>query len=138
MQMNSLFESCGTLDKFDFFSNVRSLTWRGDGFSSIDSSPLRELEEMILLGRIRLANYQSLSNLKRISIRRCQTITDVSCFRDVPHLTFDQCNGITDVSSLANVSHLNLSSCGGIRELIGLNSVISLHLNKFLEMMYLQ
>jgi hypothetical protein len=86
---------------------------------------------MILLGRIRLANYQSLSHLKRISIRKCQTITEVSCFRDVPHLTFDQCNGITDVSSLTNVSHLNLSSCGGIRELTGLNSVISLHLNKF-------
>jgi hypothetical protein len=23
------FENCGTLDKFDFFSNVRSLSWRG-------------------------------------------------------------------------------------------------------------
>jgi hypothetical protein len=65
-------------------------------------------------------NYHLLSHLKSVSISCTDSITDVSCFRNVPTLKLSSCQKVSDVSSLENVVDLSLSFCAGLANISGL------------------
>jgi Leucine-rich repeat (LRR) protein len=73
-------------------------------------------------------NYHSLASLKSLEIQYCDSIVDVSCFRNIPTLSLISCPNITDVSPLANVRYLTLRGCQGIADVSSLGRVHSLDL----------
>jgi hypothetical protein len=66
-----------------------------------------------------------------LQISNCETVNDVSCFRDIPNLSLRHCRRITDVSALGKVHTLNLSGCDGVLDLSSLESVYSLTFHHF-------
>jgi Leucine-rich repeat (LRR) protein len=96
------------------------------GYSVIDLSQLTVLEEASF-SNIKLLHYHTLSHLKSVSISS-SSITDVSCFKNVPKLSFHQCHMITNVSSLENVHDLRFSYCDRIKSVSSLGRVYSLEL----------
>jgi hypothetical protein len=75
-------------------------------------------------------NYHALSSLKSLEIQYCDSIVDVSCFRNIPKLALIFCPNITDVSSLENVNNLTLRGCQGITDVSSLGRVSTLDLSK--------
>jgi Leucine-rich repeat (LRR) protein len=73
-------------------------------------------------------NYPTLGHLKTLSISNCDSITDVSCFRNVQKLSLNSCANITDVSSLGNVRELTLTYCSGITDVSSLGKIYQLSL----------
>jgi hypothetical protein len=109
--------------KFRYESNVRNPF----NLPDLDASRLRILDEASF-GYVNLLNYEALSCLKSLSIYASESITDVSCFRNIQNLSLSHCNNITDVSSLGNVQELMFSSCPGIRDVSALGNVKRLRL----------
>jgi hypothetical protein len=96
--------------------------------NTVDVSTLTITEGASFKG-LELQNYQSLSSLsKSVSIERCKSITDVSCFRNLQKVEFDSCPNITDVSCLCDVHELSLIFCGGITDVSSLGRVYNLEL----------
>jgi hypothetical protein len=93
----------------------------------IDVSCLNILE-VASFSVMQLQNYQFLAHLKSLTIEFTNSVTDVSCFKDISKLKFNQCPYITEVSSLANVHELELLSCDGIADVSSLGNVYSLSL----------
>jgi hypothetical protein len=69
-----------------------------------------------------------LANLKSLELSDCDSVKDVSCFQNIPHLNLNRC-GITDVSSLGKCQNLNLSHCENIRDVSALKNVHTLDLS---------
>jgi hypothetical protein len=97
------------------------------GGNWIDIDILVILEEASFVN-MNLRNYHKLSHLKSLSISNTDSITDVSCFGNIPVLKLHDCNAITDVSCLANVPELELSYCDGIINVSALGRVNNLNL----------
>jgi hypothetical protein len=89
---------------------------------NIDVSCLH-IQEEVSFTSINLQNYHLLKHLRRVSISKCASITDVSCFKNVPTLYFYACANIIDVSSLENVNELTFALCPGVKEVFALASV---------------
>jgi hypothetical protein len=87
-----------------------------------DVASVRILEEASFIA-MDLENYHLLSHLKSVSISCTDSITDVSCFRNVPKLKLSSCQKISNISSLENVVDLSLSFCGGLVNISGLNKL---------------
>jgi hypothetical protein len=98
-----------------------------DNDKRLDVACLKILEEASFIS-MDLENYQLLSHLKSLSISCTDSITDVSCFRNVPKLKLYSCPKVSDVSSLENVVDLSLSYCDGCTNVSGLAKVLILRL----------
>jgi Leucine-rich repeat (LRR) protein len=123
------FRNCHLAVTPENFPEVRTFSYFADGQSSdeIDTSCIRILEEATF-DRVSLLNYQSLSNLQSLSISSTESVSDVSCFRNIPKLKFYACHSITDVSCLGNVRELELFYCSGITDVSALGRVYKLKL----------
>jgi hypothetical protein len=97
------------------------------GGNWIDIDILVILEEASFVN-MNLRNYHKLSHLKSLSISHTDSITDVSCFGNIPVLKLHDCNAITDVSRLSKVHELELSYCDGITDFSSLGRVYNLNL----------
>jgi Leucine-rich repeat (LRR) protein len=97
------------------------------GNISLDVSCLQISEEAIF-SSVDLLKYHMLTHLQSISVSFTESITDVSCFSNVPKLEFYRCPNITDISSLSNVRELQLSFCDGIVDVSCLGKVCKLTL----------
>jgi hypothetical protein len=71
-------------------------------------------------------NYHSLGNLKELEISYCTSITDVSCFRNIPKLKLIACINLSDISSLGHCIELDLSYNDGITDVSALGNVHTL------------
>jgi hypothetical protein len=71
----------------------------------------------------RCVNYHYLSHLQSLEITSCSSITDVSCFKNIPKLKLFSCQNITDVGSLGSVSELDLSYCRRVVDVSKLGKV---------------
>jgi hypothetical protein len=89
---------------------------------SLDVQTLTVLEEA-WFSKIDLLNYHALSHLHSLSISYTDSITDVSCFKNIKKLRLTSCPNITDVSSLGAVPDLELSYCSGITDVSSLGTV---------------
>jgi hypothetical protein len=96
---------------------------------TVDLKTLTVVEEAFL-SSMKLQNYQSLSSLlKSVTIKDCDSLTDVSCFRHLPKVKFENCPNITDVSCLDDVRELSLRRCAGICDVSSLGRVYNLDLS---------
>jgi hypothetical protein len=98
------------------------------GPSVIDLAPLIHLKEL-RCSNYQVYNYHLLSNLQSVSITDSVSLTDVSCFQNVPVLDFSCCPNITDVSSLDEACKLNLYSCRAVKDVSALGNVHWLNLS---------
>jgi hypothetical protein len=94
----------------------------------IDADKLNITEEASFR-HVKLKNYETLAHLQSLSIIWCESITDVSCFRNLTKLTLHRCSNITDVSSLGNVHELELTDCNEVTDVSSLGRVYSLNLS---------
>jgi hypothetical protein len=77
-----------------------------------------------------LLHYECLSSsLTSVSIQFCDSITDVSCFRNIQKVKFTSCHNITDVSCLGDVRELIICCCSGITDVSSLGRVYNLELS---------
>jgi hypothetical protein len=113
-----------TIMSLDSFPEVRKFCFELDGNAAteLDANGLNILEEASFT-HVNLLNYHALSGLKSLSIYASESITDVSCFRNIQTLSLSNCNNITDASSLGNVQELTFSRCPGIRDVSALGRV---------------
>jgi hypothetical protein len=112
------------------WSHARKLTVMNS--TQADGTFLKYLFELTITGGrsgLDFKNYHLLSNLSKINISYCQTITDVSCFQKVRHLSLHGCHQISDVSALGNVRDLSLVNCRGILDVSALENVRNLNLS---------
>jgi hypothetical protein len=119
------------VEELSYWSHVKSLTFLPNYSTSrkvFDLSSLQNLEKGVFEVSL-CTNYQLLSNLKWLEISRCESITDVNCFKNISHLELHSCPRITDVSSLGNVRELNLSYCSNITDVSSLSKVHTLDLS---------
>jgi hypothetical protein len=116
--------------KLGYFSQNKVVSCFSQLPQQIDLSPMKNIEKGYF-EMPKCINYHTLANLKCLQISNCETITDVSCFRNIPNLALDHCSGIIDVSSLRNVHTLNLSGCDGVLDLSSLEWVYSLTFHEF-------
>jgi hypothetical protein len=100
---------------------------RVSGSSSLDVSCLQISEEASFYS-VNLLNYHCLAHLKFISFSFVVSITDASCFSNVPKLEFCECPKITNISSLRNSRELRFSFCDGIVDVFCLGKVDKLSL----------
>jgi hypothetical protein len=109
--------------------HARSLTLQNcsNHINTVNAHVFADLDSLTIHSYV-IPHYYLLSHLKRLQIVTCPSITDVSCFRNIPDLTLIECSEITDVSNLANVRVLDLSFCPGIRDVSSLGKVHSLTL----------
>jgi Leucine-rich repeat (LRR) protein len=123
------FRNCRLVSTPENFLEVRTFSYFADGHSDdeIDISCIRILEEATF-DRVSLLNYQSLSHLQSLSISSTESVSDVSCFRNIPKLKFYDCHNITNVSCLENVRELELFYCSGITDVSALGRVHKLKL----------
>jgi hypothetical protein len=81
---------------------VRKLTVTNSNIA--EGTYLQYLDELSITGDRRsglhFKNYHLLSNLSKICLTNCQTITDLTCFRKVRHLLFRGCHQFSDVRCL--------------------------------------
>jgi hypothetical protein len=94
---------------------------------SINAGSLHIIEEATF-SYINLLNYHTLAHLQSLSISNTNSITDVSCFKNIKKLKFLECPNITDVSSLRDVQDLQLCRCQGVTDVSALGRVYSLNL----------
>jgi hypothetical protein len=87
-----------------------------------DLSSLAILEEAVF-SPSHPPNLQSLAHLKFLKLYNSNSVTDVSCLRNIPKLEFVGCPNIKDISSLADVRELSLSCCEGIIDVSSLGKV---------------
>jgi hypothetical protein len=95
---------------------------------SIDVS-LLNIGEEARFDTMKLTNYNTLGHLKSLSISYCESIIDVSCFKNISKLKFEHCPNISDVSSLGRVHDLTLQGCPKIENVSSLGTVCSLTLS---------
>jgi hypothetical protein len=95
----------------------------------VDVLSLQNLDKLRFIDIANISNYVSLAKLKSLTLFRCESIIDVSCFKNIPQLTLTSCQGIFDVSSLGNVRQLDLSACKNIRDVSALGRVHTLTLS---------
>jgi hypothetical protein len=119
------------IEDYSCCSNVKSVTIeQSSKVSHFDFSPFQNIEK----GCFKLdfltetTNHHLLYNLKSLYLFGCQSITDVSCFQNIPHLNILCCIRITDVSSLGRVHTLNLAFCENIYDVSALGRVHTLNL----------
>jgi hypothetical protein len=120
------------IEEISYWSKAKSVTFEPADHlreSSFDFTPLQHIEKGVFHIHY-CANYHLLANLKSLSISGCESITDVSCFKNIPILTLLDCSGITDVSRLGNVYRLDLSGCLNIVDVSPLKRVHTLDLSK--------
>jgi hypothetical protein len=79
--------------------------------------------ESLSLSVRRVVNYHLLSNLRYVEFNECESITDVSCFRNSEAVTFTGCHNVTNVNSLKNVNKLVLKKCDGVTDISALGRV---------------
>jgi hypothetical protein len=114
---------------FSFYSKIKVFIFQDDASDvSFDLGPLENLECGEFSFR-QCINHDCLSHLLSLEIGYCDSITDVTCFRNIPKLTLTQCCNITDVSSLGNVRELDLSCNDGITDVSALGNVHTLSVN---------
>jgi hypothetical protein len=101
---------------------------RLEGLTEIDVNKLNILEEASFYN-MELMDYQKLAHLRSLSISLSNSITDVSCFKNIPKLSLDGCANVVDVSSLCNVGELALTNCNGITDVSSLGRVYNLDLS---------
>jgi hypothetical protein len=95
---------------------------------SIDVGLLNIVEEASFKS-MKLMNYHALGHLKSLSIYYCESIIDVSCFRNIPTLLLAFCPNISDVSSLGRVHDLTLQGCPKVADVSSLGNVYNLTLS---------
>jgi hypothetical protein len=101
---------------------------RFEGLSEIDVNKLNVTEDASF-DRVKLTNYHALAHLRSLSISICDSITDVSCFKNIPKLSLHRCGNVTDVNSLCNVHELALTHCTGITDVSSLGRIYNLNLS---------
>jgi hypothetical protein len=119
------------LQDFNCFAQVKKLLWLGiyypakdeDEIPTYDLSSLSPTLESLYLRTNRIANYQFLSNLRYVEFRGCDSITDVSCFRNAIRVKFRSCSNVINVNSLANVEVLVLDDCNSVTDVSALGNV---------------
>jgi hypothetical protein len=110
---------------------VKKVTYRPNGIifnTPFDLGPLQNIEKGVFQVW-NCINYHLLSNLKSLEISNNNSITDVSCFENIPILCLRSCSGVTDVSPLRKVHKLDLSLCRNIRDVSDLARVHTLDLS---------
>jgi hypothetical protein len=88
-----------------------------------DLSCLSPTLEYLYLKTKRVVNYQFLTYLRDVDFRGCDSITDVSCFRNAVSVAFSVCPNVTNVNSLAKVKKLLLYKCAAVTDVSALGSV---------------
>jgi hypothetical protein len=81
------------------------------------------LESLSLSCDLRVVNYHLLTNLQEVELHRCDSITDVSCFRRARMVRLIGCHNVTNVNSLADVKELILVGCDGVTDVSELGRV---------------
>jgi hypothetical protein len=109
-------------------SNVKNASYVAMKGVSIDLAPFQHIEKGAFCVTRRV-NYHLLTKLQSLTLSDCQSVTDVSCFQNIPDLDLHYCRNITDVSPLSRVHTLNLSCCDGFTDVSSLRNVHTLVLN---------
>jgi hypothetical protein len=77
----------------------------------------------------KIENYQrALNAVKGFEFRDCDSIVDVSCFKNADTVRLSGCRNISDVSSLGYLRELNLSRCTQVRDVSALGKVHKLNI----------
>jgi hypothetical protein len=123
------------IEDLSFWSRAKSVTFNPAEdirMKSFDLAPLQHIEKGVFPIPY-CVNYHLLAGLKSLTFSGCESIKDVSCFKDIPVLALNNCPGITDVSSLGNVHKLDLSGCQNIVDVSPLKRVHILNLSMCLS-----
>jgi hypothetical protein len=132
LDVEELVLDCCKVTDLSFCANVKELTYgNSEGPLTLDVSCLSSLEKFDLQHEEPIiVNLESLANLKKVHFLMNQHLSDVSCLRNVPDLSFAHCHAIKDVGCLANVYELKLFRCRGIRNVSSLGHVHKLNLKE--------
>jgi hypothetical protein len=118
--------SAGFVSDLSFCATVKKLTIIANGYDfPVDLSPLINLEELVCQC-FRLVHFDHLSNLKKLAIYSVESLVNVSCFVNIPHLTFSNCPNLADVSCLGNATYLSFNRCPAISDVSSLGKVSTL------------
>jgi hypothetical protein len=102
---------------------------RKSGDRTIVAARSLQIIEEAHFDNVDLLDYHSLSHLKSVSVISMNSITDVSCFKNVNKLSFRLCNGTTDVSCLGEIQELKFLCCNEITDVSSLGRVFNLSLH---------
>jgi hypothetical protein len=107
----------------ELWISVNRLPQGEDKVPTYDLSCLTPTLETLYLSTRRVVNYHFLTNLRSVELNDCDTITDVSCFRNAETVKFTSCFNVTNVNSLTNVKVLVLKECHGVTDVSALGKV---------------
>jgi hypothetical protein len=120
-----------SVENLSYWLNAKIVEFMPDSTvcrNSFDLSPLENIEKGIF-NFSRCVNYHLLTNLQYLQLSYCDSISDVSCFHNIPILDLQGCSKIIDVTSLGRVTKLNLSHCKNISVVSALGNVHTLDLS---------
>jgi hypothetical protein len=123
------------IEDLSFWSRAKSVTFNPAEdirMMSFDLAPLQHIKKGVFPIPY-CVNYHLLAGLKSLTFSGCESITDVSCFKDIPVLALNNCARITDISFLGNVHRLDLSGCQNIVDVSPLKRVHTLNLSMCLS-----
>jgi hypothetical protein len=105
----------------------RTFEFVGSNIADVELSSVTILEEAVFKSTCP-RNLHSLRGLKSLKLCCGNSVSDVSCLKNIPKLEFVSCPYITDISSLANVQELSFSYCDNISDVSSLGRVLNLKL----------
>jgi hypothetical protein len=115
--------NCFAQVKKELSITVNRLPQGEDKVPTYDLSCLSPTLESLYLSTRRVVNYHFLTNLRSVKFNDCDSITDVSCFRNAETVKFTSCFNVTNVNSLANVKILALKECHRVADVSALGKV---------------
>jgi hypothetical protein len=92
---------------------IRKFYCKGPIFNDLPVADVSKLNitEEASFDDVELTNYHHLAHLQLLSISECDSITDVSSFKNIRKLKFHRCTSLVDVHGLGNVYDLTITHC---------------------------
>jgi hypothetical protein len=94
---------------------INSLSLYLKEIANIDCSPNRSFLKIMLYG-CSLPDYSMFSNVQILLLKECFSLSDLTPFRNVPHLDLELLVRVKDFSCLGNQKYLKISKCDGLTD----------------------